>query len=381
MSFVLIPDQLPERALRLRRQLMAVYSYLLIALSFLVGIQLKLIPADMPVGTIFGVLLAFNAIVFMAVRSGWTELLRDPSMTFLQVLAGEVLVTVLLHYCGDLRGIVMSLYFLVMTFGIFALSRGSMVLIAIAVVVCYCLLLLFESAVLGQSRDAGLAFAEISVLSLGLAWFVYVGGHIHNLQMRIRDQRESLATAHSSLEHTNQQLQETMARLERIAIRDELTGLYNRRHLLERLDEFLSHAERTHSPLHLALIDLDHFKLVNDRYGHAAGDMVLKHFADLARQKLRRSDFISRYGGEEFIVVFPEGKLEDVHDALDRLRFAFATHCFDKIESGLSVTLSAGITPRFEGDTCERIIQRADEALYRAKAEGRNRIVQQTFPT
>lgn len=380
MSFVLIPSQPPERALRLKRQLMAVYSYCLIAVGFAIGMHVGLIDTNMPFALIFGILLLFNLTVFFAIRSNLTALLRDPSLTGLQVFAGGVLVTVLVHYCGPMRGIVMSLYFMVMTFGIFALSRRDMVLMALASIVCYSTLLVFESSVLHQARDSNLILGELGVLALGLSWFVYVGGYIHNLQMRIREQRESLALAHGNLEHSNTQLQAAMAKLERIAIRDELTGLYNRRHLLERLEELLSHADRTHAPLYLALLDLDHFKQVNDRYGHAAGDLVLRQFAELARQKLRRSDFISRYGGEEFIIVFTEGKYEDVADALERLRHSFAAQTFDSIESGLSVTLSAGITDRFEGDTCESIIQRADEALYRAKAEGRNRVVKQPHP-
>src|SRR5690606_3541052 len=97
-------------------------------------------------------------------------------------------------------------------------------------------------------RALQLMLGEIGVLVIGLAWFVYVGGYIHNLQMRIREQRESLALAQSELERSHLKLQEALAKLERIAIRDELTGLYNRRHLLERLEEQLSLSERGHQP-------------------------------------------------------------------------------------------------------------------------------------
>src|SRR5690606_36620769 len=134
------------------------------------------------------------------------------------------------------------------------------------------------------------------------------------------------ALAQSELERSHLKLQEALAKLERIAIRDELTGLYNRRHLLERLEEQLSLSERGHQPLFLALIDLDHFKQVNDTYGHAAGDLVLKQFAGLAREQLRRSDFIARYGGEEFIITFCEGCEEDIVAVLERLRQRFAAY-------------------------------------------------------
>jgi diguanylate cyclase (GGDEF)-like protein len=308
------------------------------------------------------------------VRAGWTEILRDPSMTKLQMFAGILLITFILHYCGDMRGAMMGIYFMVMTFGIFALPRREMIFMAVIEVICFLCLQGVEWW-LGDHRAPQLILGESGVLVIGLAWFVYVGGYIHNLQMRIREQRESLTLAQSELERSHLKLQEALATLERIAIRDELTGLYNRRHLLERLEEQLSLAERGRQPLFLALIDLDHFKQVNDTYGHAAGDLVLRQFASLAREQLRRSDFIARYGGEEFIITFCEGNEEDIVAVLERLRKRFADHSFDTLAKGLAVSFSAGISRCQPGDRPEHIIQRADEALYQAKTKGRNCLV------
>lgn len=374
MPLTLIPEHRPERALRLRRQLMAVYSYCLVAVGVLGGMQLNLFDHSMPFASIFGALLLFNAIIFILVRSGWTEILRDPSLTKLQMFAGILLITFILHYCGDMRGAMMGIYFMVMTFGIFALPRSEMIFMAVIEVICFFCLQGVEWW-LGTHQSLQLIMGQSGVLVIGLAWFVYVGGYIHNLQMRIREQRESLTLTQSELEQSNLRLQDAMTKLERIAIRDELTGLYNRRHLLERLEEQLSLAERGHQPLFLALIDLDHFKQVNDRYGHAAGDLVLKQFANIAREQLRRSDFIARYGGEEFIITFCEGCEEDIVAVLERLRQRFAAYTFDTIAPGLGISFSAGLSTRQDGDKPEHIIQRADEALYQAKARGRNCLV------
>lgn len=374
VPLTLIPEHRPERALRLRRQLMAVYSYCLVAIGVLAGMHLALFDPNMPFVTIFGALLLFNAIIFFIVRAGWTEILRDPSMTKLQMFAGIVLITFILHYCGEMRGAMMGIYFMVMTFGIFALPRREMIFMAVIEVICFFSLQGVEWW-LGTHQAPQLVMGQSGVLVIGLAWFVYVGGYIHNLQMRIREQRESLTLTQSELERSNLRLQDAMTKLERIAIRDELTGLYNRRHLLERLEEQLSLAERAQQPLYLAIIDLDHFKQVNDRYGHAAGDLVLKQFASFAREQLRRSDLIARYGGEEFIITFCEGNEEDIVAVLERLRQRFAAHSFDTIAKGLNVSFSAGISGRQDNDKPEHIIQRADEALYQAKAKGRNCLV------
>jgi diguanylate cyclase (GGDEF)-like protein len=367
-----IPKHHPERALRLRRQLMAIYSYCLMAIGVLAGMHQGLFSTNMPFATIFGVLLLFNVIVFIVTRAGMTEILRDPSLTKLQIFAGMLLITVILHYCeGSMRGAMMGIYFMIMTFGIFALPRKEMIYMAAVNVLCFLTLLAVEQLT-GEHQPLQLMLGEVGVLAMGLAWFIYVGGYIHNLQARIREQRETLALAQSELEHSNSRLQVAMGKLERLAIHDELTNLYNRRYLLERLNEQLSLAERTHSPLHLAMIDLDHFKQVNDRFGHAAGDIVLKDFADLAREQIRRSDFVARYGGEEFIISFCEGSVEDIIAVLERLRQRFTRLGFDKIANGLSVSFSVGISSFHPGDTADSLIARADGALYQAKADGRN---------
>ena len=188
-----------------------------------------------------------------------------------------------------------------------------------------------------------------------------MGGYIHNLQNRVRDQRENLRDAHS--------------RLEAIAVRDDLTGLYNRRHFLERLEEELSLANRNHTPLYLAIIDLDHFKRVNDNYGHHSGDEVLSRFARIASQGLRKSDLLARYGGEEFVVLFPHATEAACEAALERLRRRFAEQGYS-FASDIKTTFSAGLTAFQPGETADQLIKRADSALYEAKSRGRNQVVQ-----
>lgn len=371
----LFPDKDSNTRLRLRRQRMALYSYGLIWLGIVVGIELSIFDALIPHTPIFAALYAANAVVYVLIRSGTSRRLRDPSLTIPQMVLATLAVTVILHYTSDIRGAMQSIYFMVMTFGVFALDRLRMFAMSLFILISYTSLVAYEWITQPQSQIFGITFGLWMILALGLAWFVYVGGYIYNLQQRIREQRQTLRDNQQRLTDTNAQLHKAMTRLEEIAVRDELTGLFNRRHFLARLDEELARTERGGTRLHIALIDLDHFKEVNDVHGHQVGDLVLRKFADVAQRDLRRSDVVARYGGEEFIVLFAEGESSDIAQVLERLRIDFASACVRDINPEMTVTLSAGLAAWHDGDTPDSIIQRADQALYKAKDDGRNRLV------
>jgi diguanylate cyclase (GGDEF)-like protein len=162
--------------------------------------------------------------------------------------------------------------------------------------------------------------------------------------------------------------------LRRAATTDELTGLLNRRAFLAALDTEIARSERSGSPLALALIDLDHFKSVNDRFGHAGGDEVLRRFADTAREAMRTADVIGRLGGEEFAVLMPDTDQVQSGIAGERLRDAVARRRVVLSTGALApVTISVGVAHHHAGEERDRLIIRADEALYEAKDSGRNR--------
>ncbi len=151
---------------------------------------------------------------------------------------------------------------------------------------------------------------------------------------------------------------------------DPLTGLANRRSLMERIEMEMSHALRAETPLTLAMIDLDHFKEFNDRYGHVAGDTVLRSVAAMMVSNTRDQDMVSRYGGEEFCLVLPDTDLLGGHHLLDQLRAGGRDST-----TNLGVTLSAGLTSWDGIEDPVSFINRADQALYRAKNSGRDRVV------
>lgn len=167
---------------------------------------------------------------------------------------------------------------------------------------------------------------------------------------------------------------EAEEQLRRAATTDELTGLLNRRAFLAAVDVEIARSARSGPPLALALIDLDHFKSVNDRFGHAGGDEVLRKFAETAREAMRTTDVIGRLGGEEFAVLMPETDQIQSGMAAERLRDAVAGRRMALSTGALApVTISIGVANYKPGEDRDRLIARADEALYDAKESGRNR--------
>lgn len=165
----------------------------------------------------------------------------------------------------------------------------------------------------------------------------------------------------------------------RLAIEDPLTGALNRRAFMAALEREVQRAARSRLPLALLLIDVDHFKQVNDRHGHLVGDAVLRHVVQCLRERLRAQDLLARYGGEEFVVLAPDTPAEGLQHLADKLREAIHDNVppMPQLVEPLRVTISIGALARrvSPGTLSDELLQAADQALYRAKAQGRNRVV------
>ncbi len=183
----------------------------------------------------------------------------------------------------------------------------------------------------------------------------------------------------NQLSEKNRELTRSIARIQELASHDELTGAYNRRHFMQLASAERERANRTKLPYSVALFDLDNFKAINDRYGHAAGDTVLRDFCTLVQAHMRATDRFARYGGEEFVLLMPvTTQVESASQAVERIRVAVADHDWSKsanLAPGQRVTVSAGVATGRPGETIEDLLGRADAALYQAKGAGRNRLV------
>jgi diguanylate cyclase (GGDEF)-like protein len=163
----------------------------------------------------------------------------------------------------------------------------------------------------------------------------------------------------------------------RLIIIDALTQAHNRRAMLEFLDRELTRSHRHHRPVSLLLMDIDHFKSINDKYGHLAGDATLRDFSQIVRSIVRREDLFARYGGEEFALVLVEAGPVEAKEVGERIRHMIETHVFRYRDQEFHVTVSIGVAATTGGEslTTTEMLRRADEKLYEAKRSGRNRVV------
>ncbi|WP_430765420.1 GGDEF domain-containing protein [Pseudomonas citronellolis] len=211
-----------------------------------------------------------------------------------------------------------------------------------------------------SNQMGGLTICGIGLLLSLILWF----GHLRNLR-----QRRHLRRQRRELEEKNRQL-------EYLAGHDPLTGLLNRRQFDQVVKQELARCERQPMPVSLLMIDLDHFKFINDRYGHPLGDEVIRHTANLLRKHTRSSDSVARLGGEEFLLLLPDSDACQAEIIAEKLRKLLEDTPLPMKDGLLYLTASFGVASLAEGvsSTYERLYSTADQALYRAKASGRNRV-------
>ncbi|MCX7961848.1 MAG: GGDEF domain-containing protein [Burkholderiales bacterium] len=355
----LLPQE-PRQALRMRRFLMAAGTALTaLALAFVLAL---LGFADLAVARDLAVYMAATIVVFYVLfRTGLNQRFRDPSLTAEQIAVWIAGVAFVAWRLGQLSAAVAMFYFVVLMFGVLRLPAPRLLALALTAVAAHGAALWAWHAQHPQ-RDAAGSLIEMAVLAFALPWFALMGGYVSRL-------RRDLAEA-------NRRLQDALGRLEAVAVRDELTGIYNRRFLMEFLEREAARARRTGSSYALCLCDIDHFKRINDTFGHAAGDAVLRHFALVAQDAgLRAVDVFGRLGGEEFLIVLPDTDTAGATACAERVRAALAASPVPGLPPELRVTVTIGVARALPHETPQQALARADRALYEGKGAGRDRVV------
>jgi len=196
------------------------------------------------------------------------------------------------------------------------------------------------------------------------------------LEARVRSMLR-IKRLQDELDEKNRELEEANRQLRKLSITDGLTGLFNHRHIHELLREEFERSARSSEPVAVVMLDLDHFKNVNDTHGHPTGDVILFETAEILRDTAREIDMLGRYGGEEFIAVLPDSDEEAAVRFAERVRERMDAHTFRDGEKEVRMTLSCGAAalPASGVDSPSALLKLADEALYRAKAGGRNQVV------
>ena len=357
---MLFPKDDPKQAHRIRQYLIAVGTSVLVwALLFLLYWEGYLEEAGLIHVT--GGMLFFFGLFYALFRSGLNLRFRDPSLTVEMMESAIVVLTWAMYHATPAgRGVIILMLPFIFLSGLFRLGTRDLLGVAGFSVVCYgamtLLLLHFRSAAI----DLRLMLLHGAALAAVLVWFAFMGGHMARM-------RKQLALSKSDLEKALHAIQE-------LATRDELTGVHNRRHLMEMLRHEKNRCARTGATFCISLVDIDFFKQINDTFGHEAGDEMLCGFSRSVVQRMRASDYFGRYGGEEFLLILTDTNLEGARIVADRLRRETEQLSFSDTNPDLRISVSIGLAEHQPEDEIEQTLKRADNALYKAKAAGRNRV-------
>jgi len=296
---------------------------------------------------------------YVFLRSGLNQRFEDPAMTLPQILSALTIIVGAYSVTGPVHGSTMMLLALVLVFGIFNMKqRGARIAGGYTVV-------LMGMAIAIKMRTDPVNYP----FKLEIAHFVLTAAIVPT----ISSLAAQLSSLRAKLQAQKDELANALIRIQILATRDELTGLLNRRHMIEVLSQHRKRLERSgHHRFCLALLDIDHFKRINDTYGHGVGDEVLRNFAKVVQSGLRDTDVLARWGGEEFLVLLNDTSPELANVGLERARYMLAEATLVPALPELKPTFSAGLTAYNDLEALDVCIERADRALYKAKDGGRN---------
>ena len=340
-----------QQSLRLKRFLMAGSTYVLGLSVLALCAWLGLLPWRNWC-EIAGAFAVVNLVFFAVFASGWNRRFADPSLTAFQLFIAVLQVALILVRGRETQVVAVPFYSVLFVFGMLKLSPRGLMLLALHVAVTYAIAAWIRTQVFAGQLDMRVEALTGVLVVASAVWFGAAVGYIAKLRGRLRD---------------------TVRELERIAVRDELTGLWNRRHLEHLLNKEVQRSTRGQTALCVALADIDHFKTINDRFGHAVGDEALKHVAEAMQASLRSGDELGRWGGEEFVFLLPATDLANALLCAERMRAAVSSRLLAAPEH-LNLSVSIGIAAWRPGESASDVLVRADRAMYRAKEEGRDRV-------
>ncbi|MDB5798827.1 MAG: putative diguanylate cyclase [Paucimonas sp.] len=357
------PSNLPKRRdrntrVRLRGTALASLDYFITAI-ILCGFALAGSLSTRLLPVMLAVMVGVNLFFLLAIATGFSRRFADPAMTVAQVATACALNFTGLVLAPQLAHLFMIMLIVPLAYSSLHfnqrmyLAHWAFLSLALGVII----------PLVGPSLDIAIKTMPEQILS----WLAYVValGRFLSINAQVSRLRNNLA-------QKNGELKSMTAKLSDLASRDELTGLWNRREFMRLLQEEARRAARSKASFCVAIIDIDHFKEVNDRHGHLVGDAVLKELGQLLEFSRRATDSVARYGGEEFTLLLQGAKLSTATVALERTRHLVEQHDWTQAAPELQLTVSAGIGAWHPGDTLNAVINRADAALYEAKNAGRN---------
>ena len=298
--------------------------------------------------------------MFLAIRLGWSARLDDPSLTVPQLLYAVGCAAGAYRVAGAGHGTALLMVSVVLMFGMFGLKRRQAWLIGAYTVAAFGLAMHSGSKAHPDVYVARVQVAHFFSLVLFVCGLMAVSGRVAAMRQRLRSQKSELARA--------------FERIHLLATHAELTGLPNRRAMTALLESERHRSLRAGHQWSVAVLDVDHFKRVNDFHGHAAGDEALRAVARVCASAIRKCDSVSRWGGEEYVILFRDIDPQLSLAAAERIRASLESTPVCLGDTTFSVTASIGVAAYLPDEEAARTLLRADRALYDAKAAGRNRV-------
>ncbi len=348
----------PARQLILQRMLMADLLCLSIDLLRAVGAYLGLISMDRLLIQVFFDVTGLS-IFYLMVRLGHTRHFKDPAITLPQILFGLSSVVISYGLIEVGRGAALQMLCVLLVYGMYRLAPRQIMIAGGLTVAMLVGMVIAMSGMAIPGFDLQEEIMNMALSAVLLPVLAFIAKRVS--EMRAKQMAQSV------------ELSATVDRLKELATKDALTGLTNRRHMLTLMEDECKRLDRTGKVFCIAILDIDHFKHINDGHGHPMGDAVLKQLASLAFGTLRASDVFARWGGEEFLILMPDSDLKGAEQILVRLRDHLGQHWgFEVKGQWHPVTLSAGVTQYRQGEDLSLTLERADRALYAAKTHGRD---------
>jgi diguanylate cyclase (GGDEF)-like protein len=351
-----------SRRARQRRQIQGIIaaSYVVDAFVLLIYTRAGTIPAT--IGPAFAACGLFSVACYLVLsETGFTERFKDHYFVAPQSIISMAIMLTFSYIAPEVGVIFLCTLFVVFNFSSLRSTPSQTAIIWTAMAFGLAGLFLLTDKPISMPHGTYLErFATMSVFILTIGRCMFLGIFSSSLRQSLYD--------------SGLKLKEAYKRIEELAELDELTGSFNRGCIMRMLDDEIARAHRSKVPCSISLIDLDWFKRINDTYGHPTGDEVLRTFAITVFANIRNIDRFGRYGGEEFLLVLPDTPEDGAARILDRLRAIVADLDWSAFSPGMRVTISAGVATLRPVETADTFLARADNALYAAKARGRNRI-------
>lgn len=350
----------------LTRQAIYRVGWLLVAYGFSGAVLCMAVSMGLMPGWKVALLSAWSfgglAVFYVLMRSGWHLHRPEPSLAFARVMFSISAVALSYALLEPARGLALQYLCIILVFDMSRLTPRQVRLAAMAAPVLIVATLITTWRLGLATADFNTEVVNLAMAAVMVPVLLIVSGTARRVRRQMLDTRAELTQA--------------LERTQALAIRDGLTGLYNRRHLQQRLSEELQRQRRNHRPFCVALLDIDHFKLINDRHGHAMGDTVLREVARVMSALLPPTALLARWGGEEFLLLMPDTAPAPAHELVQRLHQALAREDWQALVGDLApVTFSAGLCQSLATDEIHRTLEKVDQALYEAKATGRNRTI------